>query len=113
MDKNPAYRKAIEELIAAKKLPDIVKLRQSKYLNNIVEQNCPWLKRLIKPGMGFGSFNTQGRTIIEYKILNMMDEKRTSLGSSQGSHQRADYLPQPHFQSGCIEKLLPNQLFFY
>ena len=57
MDKNPAYPKAIKELKAAKKLREIVKLRQSKYLNNIVEQDHPWLKRLVKPGMGFGSFS--------------------------------------------------------
>ena len=57
VDKNPAYPKAIQELIAAKKLPQIVKLRQSKYLNNIVEQDHRAIKRLVKPGMGFGSFN--------------------------------------------------------
>lgn len=45
MDKNPAELKAIKELIAAKKLPEIVKLMQIKYLNNIVEQDHPWLKR--------------------------------------------------------------------
>jgi transposase-like protein len=57
VDKNPAYPKAIKELKAAKKLPEIVKLRQIKYLNNIVEQDHPWLKRLVKPGIGFGSFS--------------------------------------------------------
>ena len=91
-------------LEAAQKLPEIVKLQQSKYLNNIVEQDYTWLKRLVKPRIGFRSFNTQGQTIKGYKILNMMDdEKGTSFGSSQGSHQRADYLPQPHFRSSSIE----------
>ncbi len=42
MDKNPAYPKEIKELKAAKKLREILKLRQSKYLNNIVEQDHPW-----------------------------------------------------------------------
>ncbi len=36
VDKNLACPKAIKELKAAKKLPEIVKLRQIKYLNNIV-----------------------------------------------------------------------------
>ena len=90
-------------LKAAQKLPEIVKLQQSKYLNNIIEQDYTWLKRLVKTGIGFRSFNRQGRTIKGYKTLNMMDEKRTSFGSSQGSHQRADYLPQPHFRSSSIE----------
>ncbi len=72
VDKNPAYPKAIKELKAAKKLPEIVKLRQSKYLNNIVEQDHRGIKRLVKPGMGFGSFNTARRTIRGYEIMNMM-----------------------------------------
>ncbi len=72
VDKNPAYPKAIKELKAAKKLREIVKLRQSKYLNNIVEQDHRGIKRLVKPGMGFGSFNTARRTIRGYEIMNMM-----------------------------------------
>jgi len=39
VDKNPAYPKAIDELKAKKELPKKVKLRQKKYLNNIVEQD--------------------------------------------------------------------------
>ena len=72
VDKTPAYPKAIKELKAAKKLPKIVKLRQSKYLNNIVEQDHRGIKRLVKPGMGFGSFNTARRTLKGYEIMNMM-----------------------------------------
>ncbi len=72
VDKNPAYPKAIKKLKAAKKLPEIVKLRQIKYLNNIVEQDHRGIKRLVKPGMGFGSFNTARRTISGYEIMNMM-----------------------------------------
>ena len=72
VDKNPAYPKAIKELKAAKKLPKIVKLRQIKYLNNIVEQDHRGIKRLVKPGMGFGSFNTARRTLKGYEIMNMM-----------------------------------------
>ncbi len=52
VDKNPAYPKAIKELKAAKKLPEEVKLRQIKYLNNIVEQDHRGIKRLVKPTMG-------------------------------------------------------------
>ncbi len=72
VDKNAVYPKAIDELKADKELPQTVKLRQKKYLNNIVEQDHRGIKRLVKPGMGFGSFNTQGRTIRGYEIMNMM-----------------------------------------
>jgi len=39
VDKNAAYPKAIKELKAKKELPKKVKLRQKKYLNNMVEQD--------------------------------------------------------------------------
>ena len=84
VDKNPAYPKAIKELKAAKKLPEIVKLRQIKYLNNIVEQDHRGIKRLVKPGMGFGSFNTARRTIRGYEIMNMM-RKGQVLGVPKGA----------------------------
>ena len=53
--KNAAYPKAINELKEKEELAESVELRQSKYLNNIVEQDHPCIKRLVKPGMGFGS----------------------------------------------------------
>ena len=54
VDKNAAYPKAIDEFKAKKDLPQSVELRQRKYLNNIVEQDHRGIKRLVKPGMGFG-----------------------------------------------------------
>ncbi len=84
VDKNPAYPKAIKELKAAKKLPEEVKLRQSKYQGNIVEQDHRGIKRLVKPIMGFGSFNTARRTIRGYEIMNMM-RKGQVLGVPKGA----------------------------
>jgi transposase-like protein len=72
VDKNPTHPKALKELKTAKKLPEIVKLRQIKYLNNIVEQDHRGIKRLVKAGMGFGSFNTARRTIRGYETMNMV-----------------------------------------
>ncbi|RKK03514.1 DDE domain-containing protein [Pseudoroseomonas wenyumeiae] len=34
------------------------RLRQCKYLNNIVEQDHRRIKRLVRPGLGFGSLQT-------------------------------------------------------
>ena len=84
VDKNPAYPKALKELKAAKKLPESVKLRQIKYLNNIVEQDHRAIKRLVKPGMGFGSFHTARRTISGYEIMNMM-RKGQVIGVPRGA----------------------------
>ncbi len=49
-----------------------MELRQNKYLNNIVEQDHRGIKRLVKLGMGFGSFNTARRTIRGYEAMNMV-----------------------------------------
>jgi len=39
VDKNAAYPKAFKELKAERLMPDACELRQSKYLNNLVEQD--------------------------------------------------------------------------
>jgi transposase, IS6 family len=72
VDKNAAYPKAIADLKAAGVLPATVELRQVKYLNNLVEQDHRFIKRLTKPGMGFFSFETAWRTLQGYEIMNAM-----------------------------------------
>lgn len=84
VDKNAAYPKAIEQLKEKQQLPEQVELRQNKYLNNLVEQDHRGIKRLVTPGMGFGSFNTARRTIRGYETMNMM-RKGQVLGVPKGS----------------------------
>ena len=72
VDKNAAYPPAIDELKGERILSENCELRQVKYLNNIVEQDHRFIKRLVKPGLGFGSFNTARRTLKGYEIMNMI-----------------------------------------
>jgi transposase-like protein len=72
VDKNAAYPKAIAEIKAAGILPQHVELRQVKYLNNLIEQDHRFIKRLVKPGMGFFSFETAERTLQGYEIMSMI-----------------------------------------
>jgi transposase, IS6 family len=72
VDKNPAYPPAVEQLQADSSLPRRTKLRQVKYLNNIVEQDHRFIKRLTKPGMGFQSFNTARLTLRGFEAMNMI-----------------------------------------
>jgi transposase, IS6 family len=72
VDQNPAYPPAVEQLKADKALSQPTKLRQVKYLNNIVEQDHRFIKRLMKPGMGFHSFNTARRTLRGFEAMNMI-----------------------------------------
>ena len=70
VDKNPSYPPAIEQMKESGILPENTKLRQVKYLNNIVEQDHRGVKHLINPGMSFGSFNSARRTIKGYEAMN-------------------------------------------
>jgi transposase, IS6 family len=80
VDKNPAYPKALPELKEAGMLPTQSELRQVKYLNNLVEQDHRFIKRLVKPGLGFFSFETAWRTLQGY-ARDAHDQKGTNQGS--------------------------------
>jgi IS6 family transposase len=41
-------------------------------MNNIVEQDHRFIKRRVKPGLGFGSFQTAWRTLQGYETMNMI-----------------------------------------
>jgi transposase-like protein len=72
VDKNAAHPKAVRELKAAGDLLTSCELRQSKYLNNLLEQDHRFIKRLVKPAMGFFSFKTAWRTLQGYEVMNMI-----------------------------------------
>ena len=72
VDKNAAYPKAVADLKRDKRLWRFSKLRQIKYLNNIVEQDHRRIKRLVRPGLGFKRFRTAWRTLVGYEALAMM-----------------------------------------
>ncbi|MBD3886954.1 DDE-type integrase/transposase/recombinase [Phormidium tenue FACHB-886] len=72
MDKNAAYPVAIEALKADETIEKETELRKSKYLNNVVEQDHRNIKRIVKPIMGFRTFNTARRTLSGIKAMNMI-----------------------------------------
>ena len=72
VDKHAAYPKAFNELKAEEHLPTSSELRQVNYLNNLIEQDHRFIKRLTKPGMGFFSFETAWRTLQGFEIMNMI-----------------------------------------
>ncbi len=90
VDKNAAYPKAFNELQGEGLLADTEPLRQSKYLNNIIEQDHRFIKRLTNPGLGFGSFRTAWRTLRGYEVMNMIRK-----GQLQGA-AKGDVLAQNH-----------------
>jgi IS6 family transposase len=51
-------------------------LRHSKYLNNLVEQDHRFIKRLVKPGLGFFTFETEGKTLQGYEAMNILRKRQ-------------------------------------
>lgn len=96
VDKNAAYPKAFKELKAEGNLPQDCELRRVKYLNNIVEQDHRFIKRLVKPGMGFFSLETAWRTLQGYEVMNLMRK-----GQVQGIN-KGDITSQIAFISGLF-----------
>ena len=72
VDKNAAYSPAIDDLKNDGKLPGKVRVRQIKYLNNIVEQEHRFIQRIIQSMLGFQSFHTARKTIKGIKAIHML-----------------------------------------
>ncbi|MEP0914955.1 IS6 family transposase [Leptolyngbya sp. GB1-A1] len=84
VDKNTAYPVAMETLKEEETLTETTKLRQVKYLNNVVEQDHRNIKRITRPIMGFKSFNSARRTLKGIEAMNMIRKGQVK-GVEQGS----------------------------
>jgi transposase-like protein len=97
VDKNPAYLCAIEQLKEDGELWRRSRLRQCKFLNNIVEQDHRRVKRLVRPGLGFGSFHTARRTLAGNEVMAMV--RKGQLRKINGRDMRA----QATFVAGLFQ----------
>ena len=80
VDQNPAYPKAVDELKGEGQLPHGCQLRPIKYLNNLIEQDHRFIKRLVKGGLGFFSFQTAWRTLQGYETMHMLRKGQVQVG---------------------------------
>jgi transposase, IS6 family len=76
VDKNPAYPIAIQELKEEKKMPQGIQVRQSKYLNNIVEQDHRFIKKRLSTMLSLKSFRTAKAIISEIEVMHMIKKKQ-------------------------------------
>jgi IS6 family transposase len=76
VDKNPAYPAAVEALKAEGTLPRRVRLRQCKYLNNVIEQDHRTVKKRTWLAKGYGSFQSAGRTLEGIETMSMIRKGR-------------------------------------
>ena len=78
----------IKEILAQRS-----ELQQNKYLNNLVEQDHRFIKKLVNKSLGFKSFHITRRTIIGYETMNII-RKEPLQGVAKG-----DVLGQVEFLS--------------
>jgi len=73
-DKYAPTEVAIYEMIYSGTLSVKVTLRKVKYLNNIIEQDHRFIKRKIRPMLGFDSFQTAEKTICGIELMHMISK---------------------------------------
>jgi putative transposase len=74
IDQSGANIPAIELL--QKETGHTIEIRQSKYLNNLVEQDHRAIKRIIRPMLGFKSFHTAKVTLQGIDLMHMIKKRQ-------------------------------------
>jgi len=75
-DKNAAYPAAVKALKREGILPRRVRLRQCKFLNNVVEQDHRFVKKRMWLAKGYGSFPSARRTLEGIETRHMIRKGR-------------------------------------
>jgi len=78
IDKNPAYLPTIDELKNENNLFKNVEIRQTRYLNNIIEQDHRSIKRIIVPMLGFQFVRSASKTLKGIEALNMVKKRQVN-----------------------------------
>jgi transposase-like protein len=92
VDKNAAYPVAMKTMKRDAEFWRFAKLRQVKFLNNIVEQGHRRIKRLVRPGLGFKSLMTATRTIAGYEAMAMIRKAQVESAPANDMGAQRDFI---------------------
>jgi transposase, IS6 family len=92
VDKNAAYPVAANALKQDGELWRFAKLRQVKFLNNIVEQDHRRIKRLVRPGLGFKSFRAATQTIAGYEVMALIRKGQVASAPANDMKAQSDFI---------------------
>jgi len=84
IDKSGANTAALTTLNAGKPDEETITVRQSKYLNNLVEQDHRQIKRRIRPMLGFKSFRRAQTLLAGIELLHMIRKGQYQHPQSDG-----------------------------
>jgi len=79
-----------------------VELRQVKYLNNLIEQDHRFIKRVVKPGREFFSFETAGRTLQGCERMHMVRKGQMHVVAKGDIIGQATFIARPPVWRGGL-----------
>ena len=82
IDKSGSNFAALKDIIKQSKKP--MEIRQIKYLNNIIEQDHRFIKRIVRPMMGFKAFHSAQSTLAGIELCHML---------KKGQYENAESVP--------------------
>jgi putative transposase len=85
IDWSGANLAALEAINADREVP--IKIRQSKYLNNLVEQDHRAIKRRTRPMLGFKTFRCARILLGGIEVMHMI--AKGQMTCARGTHQSA------------------------
>jgi transposase-like protein len=84
LDAYAASHRAITELKSGGTIAHRVRIRSSKYLNNVVEQDHRRIKQRIRPMLGFKRFDTATITISGIELAEKIRKQQFKIGNLPG-----------------------------
>jgi transposase-like protein len=94
VDKNSSYPAAVEALKSEGILPRRVRLRQCKYLNNVVEQGHRFVKKRAWLAKGYGSFAPAWRTLQGIEAMQIIRKGRVRSVTKNDSIAQATFVAE-------------------
>ncbi|MBB5091579.1 transposase-like protein [Pseudochrobactrum saccharolyticum] len=73
---NLAGLQAVNTILKFTGTGDLIEIRQIKYLDNILEQDHRFIKRITKPTMGFKALHSASATIAGIEVVHMIRKKQ-------------------------------------
>ena len=84
MDKSGANKASMDSINETRAQADPINIRQIKYLNNLVEQDHRFIKKIVRPMMGFKSFVAASSVLAGIELMHML--RKGQKISSGGIH---------------------------
>ncbi|MBD2810448.1 IS6 family transposase [Xenorhabdus sp. Vera] len=84
LDKSGANKAAVDGLNVGKQKKNRIKIRQNKYLNNLIEQDHRNIKRRVRAMLGFGSFGRAQTLLAGIELVYMIRKGQFQHPQGQG-----------------------------